>query len=113
MSVLTAKKAAAIDFTIVGVILALVSGLAIFYVLSLPEYENPVEISTEMLLVNDFVEDYSYGGATLTQDTETGVITATLNGEVVGEIASNYLELVVSDSGNSVTYSLSQRDITE
>jgi hypothetical protein len=109
MSIMTAKKAAGIDFTIIGVILALVSSLAVFHVVSLPEYENPVDISTEMLLVNDFVEDYSYGGATLAQDEETGLITATLNGEVVGEITSTYLELIISDSGDSVTYSLRQR----
>lgn len=109
MSVTAAKKAAIVDFSIVGAILAVATAAAIFFAVSLPEYENPAEVSAEIALVNDFVADYSYSGATLAQDAETGVITATLNEEVVGTIESNYLDLVVSDSDGNIVYTLTER----
>jgi len=110
MSVVTAKKAAIVDFSIVGAILAIATAAAIFFAVSLPEYENPAEISAEIALVNGFVSDYSYSGATLAQDAETGVITATSSeGQVMGTIESNYLTLKVSDSNGKVVYTLTER----
>lgn len=109
MSVVTAKKAALIDFSIVGGILAIATAIAIFFSVSLPEYENPAEVSVEIALVNDFVADYSYSGAILEQDSETRIITATLNGSVAGTIESRYLDLVVTDSGGQIIYTLTER----
>jgi hypothetical protein len=113
MSVITAKKAATVDFSIVGAVLAIATAASLFFVSSLPEYENPAEITVEIALVNDFVADYSYSGATLTQDEETGVITAVLEGEVVGEMDSNYLSLEVSEKAGQVVYTLTERVTTK
>jgi hypothetical protein len=109
MSILTARQAAVKDFTIIGAILAILSSSAILYVSSLPEYQNPVEVSNEMLSVNDFMYDYSRSGAALTQDADSRFIKATVGGEVINEIESRYLDLVITESGEEIIYSLKPR----
>lgn len=109
MSITTAKRAAGVDLSIVGFVLALSITLGAFFISTIPEYENPVDVSTEVLLVTDFVADYSFSGATLNQDALTGVITAVIDDKVVAEIPSKYLDLIITSQEDSVTYSLVER----
>jgi hypothetical protein len=109
MSVTTAKKAAGLDLSIVGIVLAISVAASFFFISTIPEYQNPVDVSTEVLLVTDFVADYSFSGATLEQDALTGDITAFIDGNLVAEIPSNYLDLVVVEGEEKTTYSLVER----
>jgi hypothetical protein len=95
------------DFSIVAVVLAIAAAGAIYFTMSLPEYQNPVQISVENTLVLDFISDYSAAGYELMQDPETGTIFAkNESGGVVSEITSAYLSLQISEVDGIKEYSL-------